>query len=175
MDEQTELLKSFDRRIEANTLAVKDNKVGIAALQKKMEDLKTENNSLRYSCEEQARYKRRWNLRMIGLPEKEGEDTREVVIGILTRVVPMSVDRLRETVDTVHRVGRKGNAATSNNTPRSIIIQFGMMCGRDRGTREYAPRCTYASGKISPKKTARLVLSCGQLFRRRGKKESELF
>ncbi|KAJ7985654.1 hypothetical protein DPEC_G00354300 [Dallia pectoralis] len=131
MDEQTELLKSFDRRIEANTLAVKDNKEGIAALQKKMEDLKTENNSLRYSCEEQARYKRRWNLRMIGLPEKEGEDTREVVIGILTRVVPMSVDRLRETVDTVHRVGRKGNAATSNNTPRSIIIQFGMRTVRD--------------------------------------------
>ncbi|KAJ7988948.1 hypothetical protein DPEC_G00314480 [Dallia pectoralis] len=68
---------------------------------------------------------------MIGLPEKEGEDTREVVIGILTRVVPMSVDRLRETVDTVHRVGRKGNAATSNNTPRSIIIQFGMRTVRD--------------------------------------------
>ncbi|KAJ8000761.1 hypothetical protein DPEC_G00183690 [Dallia pectoralis] len=60
---------------------------------------------------------------------KEGEDTREVVIGILTRVVPMSVDRLRETVDTVHRVGRKGNAATSNNTP--IIIQFGMRTVRD--------------------------------------------
>ncbi|CAL8278506.1 unnamed protein product [Gadus morhua 'NCC'] len=63
---------------------------------------------------------------MIGLTEKDGEDTREVGLGILTRVVPMSVERLRDTVDTVHQLGRKGNAATSNNTPRAIIIQFGM-------------------------------------------------
>lgn len=68
---------------------------------------------------------------MIGLPEKDGEDTREVVIGILTRVVPMSVERLRDTVDTVHRLGRKGEVATSNNTPRAIIIQFGMRTVRD--------------------------------------------
>ena len=63
---------------------------------------------------------------MIGLPEKDGEDTREVVIGILTRIVQMSVERLQDTVDTVHRLGRKGDAAISHNTPRAIIIQFGM-------------------------------------------------
>ncbi len=39
-------------------------------------------------------------------------------------MVPISVERLRETVDTVHSLGKKGNAATSNNTPRSIIVQF---------------------------------------------------
>lgn len=55
---------------------------------------------------------------MNGLPEKEGENTREAVIGILTRVVPLSVEKLRDSVDTVHRLGMKGNAATSNNTPR---------------------------------------------------------
>ena len=43
----------------------------------------------------------------------------------------MSVERLRDTVDTVHRLGRKGDAATSNNTPRAIIIQFGMRVVRD--------------------------------------------
>lgn len=56
---------------------------------------------------------------------------REVVIEILTRVVPLSVNRLRETVDTVHRLERKGSAATSNNTPRAVIIQFGMRTVRD--------------------------------------------
>ena len=60
-----------------------------------------------------------------------GQDTREVVLGILTRVVHMSVEWLRDTVDTVHRLGRKGDAATSNNTPRAIIIQFGMRVVRD--------------------------------------------
>lgn len=42
----------------------------------------------------------------------------------------MSVDRLRETVDTVHQLGRKGNAASSAS-PRAIIIQFGMRTVRD--------------------------------------------
>lgn len=68
---------------------------------------------------------------MNGLPEKEGENTREAVIGILTRVVPLSVEKLRDSVDTVHRLGMKGNAATSNNTPRSSIIQFGMRTVHD--------------------------------------------
>lgn len=68
---------------------------------------------------------------MNGLPEKEGENTREAVIGILTRVVPLSVEKLRDSVDTVHRLGMKGNAATSNNTPRSSIIQFGVRTVRD--------------------------------------------
>lgn len=131
MDEQTELLKSFDRRIEANTNATKENREEICALQKKIGCLQRENSLLKEACAEQTRYKRRWNLRMIGLPEKDGEDTREVVIGILTRVVPMSVERLRDTVDTVHRLGRKGEVATSNNTPRAIIIQFGMRTVRD--------------------------------------------
>ncbi|MEQ2267978.1 hypothetical protein XENORESO_013309 [Xenotaenia resolanae] len=38
----------------------------------------------------------------------------------------MSVDHLRVTVDTVHRLGRKANPATSNNQPRAVMIQFGM-------------------------------------------------
>ncbi|CAL9703297.1 unnamed protein product [Knipowitschia caucasica] len=68
---------------------------------------------------------------MNGLPEKDGEDTRERVIGILTRVVPLPVDRLCDTVDTVHRLGKRANAATSNNQPRSIIIQFVTRTVRD--------------------------------------------
>ncbi|KAK1897818.1 LINE-1 type transposase domain containing protein 1 [Dissostichus eleginoides] len=98
---------------------------------KKFDDILKDNTLLRKSGEEQAHYKRRWNLRMNGLPEKEGENTREAVIGILTRVVPLSVEKLRDSVDTVHRLGIKGNAATSNNTPRSSIIQFGMRTVRD--------------------------------------------
>lgn len=40
MDEQTELLKSFDRRIEANTTATKENREEICALQKKKEKMR---------------------------------------------------------------------------------------------------------------------------------------
>uniref|UniRef100_A0A1A8MRJ2 Uncharacterized protein n=1 Tax=Nothobranchius pienaari TaxID=704102 RepID=A0A1A8MRJ2_9TELE len=81
-------------------------------------------------CEDQARYKRKWNLRLIGLPEKSEENVRETVIGLLTRVVPVSVDKLRDTVDTVHRLGVKGNAASST-IPRAVIIQFSLKTLRD--------------------------------------------
>ncbi|KAL7380404.1 hypothetical protein ABVT39_017299 [Epinephelus coioides] len=131
MDEQTELLKSFDRRIEANTTATRENKEEIGMLKKKVSDLQKENNQLKNACADQARYKRRWNLRLTGLPEKEGEDTRETVIGILRRVVPLSVEWLRQSVDTVHRLGRKDNPAASNGAHRAIIIQFGMRTVRD--------------------------------------------
>ncbi|KAK7921872.1 hypothetical protein WMY93_008774 [Mugilogobius chulae] len=131
MDAQTELLKKVETKIEANTEKIKENKANIDMLQLKVSELQTENKSLKESFADLARYKRRWNLRLNGLTEKESEDTRELVIGILTRVVPLSVERLRETVDTVHRLGKKGNAATSNNTPRSIIMQFVSRTVRD--------------------------------------------
>ena len=50
-----------------------------------------------------------------GIPEKDWEDTREIVTGKLTRVVPLWTD----------------NGATSNNTPRTIITQFEMKTVRD--------------------------------------------
>nr|XP_023692912.1 uncharacterized protein LOC111856863 [Paramormyrops kingsleyae] len=76
---------------------------------------------------ERARYRRRWDLRILGLTEKENENTCE--IGILTRVVPVSVEKLQLMVDTVHRLGKKDNAV--NKMPRPIIIQFSMRTARD--------------------------------------------
>ncbi|KAF3859877.1 hypothetical protein F7725_000132 [Dissostichus mawsoni] len=93
---------------------------------KKFDDILKDNTLLRKSGEEQAHYKRRWNLRMNGLPEKE-EKTQEK----LSSGYSQELFRLRDSVDTVHRLGIKGNAATSNNTPRSSIIQFGMRTVRD--------------------------------------------
>ncbi len=62
-------------------------------------------------CLENGGYKRRWDLRLMGLKERENEDAKDAVVGILTRVIPMAVDKLREMVDTVHCLGEKNNAA----------------------------------------------------------------
>ncbi len=86
---------------------------------------------MKSECDEHARYKRRWNLRLTGLPEKDDENVREMVIGILTRIIPVSVEKLRDTVDTVHRLGKRESATTSNNVSRVVIIQFGMRTIRD--------------------------------------------
>lgn len=115
-------LQNIDERTDTIKRATDENKENIEKLQRQVEFLATENKSLKEKVLEAARYKRRWNLRLLGLPEKEDEKTRDEVIGILTRVVPVSVDELRRNVDTVHRLGIKG--AMNNNMPRPIIIQF---------------------------------------------------
>lgn len=66
----------------------------------------------------------------MGLKERENEDIKDVVVGILTRVIPMAVDKLREMVDTVHCLGKKNDAA-QNKMPRPIIIEFAMRTGRN--------------------------------------------
>ncbi len=130
MDEQDKRLKTFESRIEANTKAVKENKEDIGKMQKQIDALTKENRSLKEMCLENARYKRRWDLRLLGLKERENEDTQDVVVGILTRVIPVEVDKLREMVDTVHRLGKKNDAA-QNKMPRPIIIQFAMRTVRN--------------------------------------------
>lgn len=74
---------------------------------------------------ENARCTRRWDLRLLGLPEKENEDTREVLIGILTRMISVAVDKLWEIVDKVHCLGKRNDAA-HNKMQRPIIIQFAL-------------------------------------------------
>ncbi|KAK5619908.1 hypothetical protein CRENBAI_005442 [Crenichthys baileyi] len=126
MDNQTELLKSIEKRIETNTSPTEVNKKAILDLQSTVDLLKNENAAINGSCENHLRYKRRWILRVIGLPDKDDVNIRESIIGILTWIIPMSVDHLRVTVDTVHRLRRKANPATSNNQPRAVMIQYDM-------------------------------------------------
>lgn len=56
----------------------------------------------------------------MGLNERENEDTKDVVLGILTRVIPMAVGKLREMVDTV-----QGSALhkTRCQDPSSFTLQ----------------------------------------------------
>lgn len=61
-------------------------------------------------------------------PEREGENFREEVIRILTKVVPLSAENLQNTEDAVHRLGQKKRAGR----PRQIIIQFFMKTVRDQ-------------------------------------------
>ncbi|KAL0153331.1 hypothetical protein M9458_051369, partial [Cirrhinus mrigala] len=121
---------NFDQRIQNNEKEVTENKNEIIQLKAHVDRLTKENKELKERCREIERYGRRWNLKLIGLPEKENEDTREMVIGILTRVIPISVEQLRDKVDTVHRLGKKDDPAF-NMRPRPIIVQFGMRTTRD--------------------------------------------
>ena len=122
--------ENFEQRIQNNEKEVTENKSEIIQLKAQVDWLTKDNKELKERCREIERYGRRWNLKLIGLPEKENEDTRDVVIGILTKVIPMSVEKLRDKVDTVHRLGKKDDPAF-NMRPRPIIVQFGMRTTRN--------------------------------------------
>lgn len=114
----------FEEGIDANSEATRRNEGAIEQLKRKVAELQGDTKRLRKAVAEHAQYKRRWNLRLDGLAEKDWEDSIETVIGILTRVVPIAADHLHEDVDMVRHLGRNGNAATSNNTTRPIILPF---------------------------------------------------
>lgn len=77
---------------------------------------------------ELERYSRRWNLRLFGVKERENEDIHKITSEICQAVLPENQQRVRETIDTVHRVGPKRQ---NNTRPRAIIIQFISRVTRD--------------------------------------------
>lgn len=77
---------------------------------------------------ELARYKRRWNLRLRGVPEEENEEVRMKVINICQNVAPGHEEKFLEVIDSVHRLGRKHPDKTQ---ARDIILQFSMRHFRD--------------------------------------------
>lgn len=85
-------------------------------------------NAIQERQEEAERYSRRWNLRLLNLPEYSNEDVRKVVMGIIAQIIPEEKSRLGFLVDTVHRVGRNKD----DNKPRPIIMQFTMRTFRHK-------------------------------------------
>ncbi|KAK7904235.1 hypothetical protein WMY93_016842 [Mugilogobius chulae] len=172
LDTQTEFLRKFETRVEANTVAIKENNDNIVLLQQKVNELQKENKCLKEEVADVARYKRRWNLRLNGLPEKDGEDIRERVIGVLTRVVPMSVERLRDVVDVVHRLGKRGIQQHLTTLRAQLSCSLcrewsETKSGKDPKMQMCVRKCTFTSKKTFPGRIERRAPSCGHSFKMR--------
>lgn len=128
LKENTEAVVKIKESVDMNTSALKGIIEDVDKLKKQVVTLQKENADLHESCLEHARYKRRWSLRLNGIPEREGENTQEEVIKILTKVVPLPTEHLQNMVDVVHRLGQKVRA----DRPRQIILQFSMRTVRDQ-------------------------------------------
>ena len=77
-----------------------------------------------------SRYKRRWNLRLCGLAEEDGEDVRRKVIEICQSMAPDHREKFPEVLDSVHRLGQR-RESSSAPLPRVVIMQFTMRHFRD--------------------------------------------
>ena len=127
--ELKERFSAFEQRINNNSAditLVKEEVKGLGFQAKETEDkvkkLDKSIEELKEKTEEGERYSRRWNLRLLNLPEKVNENVREEVMKILSQITPDDKSKLGFLIDTVHRVGRPRD----DKTPRPIIIQFNM-------------------------------------------------
>ena len=129
------------RMINENAADIKEITKSLNFAYEEIEVIKEENKKLKDVCEKQQieladlkermcdaeRYKRRWCLRLQGLPELDGEDIKKRVAEICEKVAPELGARAAEGIDVVHRLGRRENFSRA----RGIIILFAFRTVRD--------------------------------------------
>ncbi|XP_045919733.1 uncharacterized protein LOC123979754 [Micropterus dolomieu] len=146
-DLQANILAAVNQRADNLEMMVRDNKSGIEELKTSMnfafaeiEALKNDNKKLSELCNsnektiklmeirltETERYRRRWSLRLYGLPEEKEENVKRKVIDICQQIAPNQ--NMNQAIDVVHRIGRRD---AGNTHPRSVIILFAFRTVRD--------------------------------------------
>lgn len=120
------MLANMAKAVEFNAAEIKDCKIKLQNTEKEMAAFKKDNAELKERVLELERYKRRWNLRIRGIKEKEGENIREVVANLLMKISPPWAPNINHIVDSVHRLGRR-----EENRTRQVIIQFTQRTHRD--------------------------------------------
>lgn len=82
------MLASMAKAVEFNAAEIIDCKTQLQTTEREVSAIKKDNAELIERVLELERYKRRWNLRIRGIKEKEGENTREVVANLLLKISP---------------------------------------------------------------------------------------
>ncbi|XP_049923494.1 uncharacterized protein LOC126404357 [Epinephelus moara] len=91
--------------------------------------LQKEKAELREKCDKLEAYRRRWNLRVAGIPETTSEDTRKIITDLFGQVSPGIKEQLELTVDVAHQLGPRSGEQRSS---RNIIVLFISRAHRDR-------------------------------------------
>lgn len=120
------MLANMAKAVEFNAAEIKDCKTKLQVTEKIADTNKKDVAELKERMLELERYKRRWNLRIRGLKEKDGENIREVVTNLLIKISPPWSPNINHIVDTVHRLGRR-----EENRTRHVIVQFTHRTHRD--------------------------------------------
>nr|XP_023689979.1 uncharacterized protein LOC111855302 isoform X2 [Paramormyrops kingsleyae] len=85
LSENASLIASLAESIEFNAAEVRNCNGKIAGLEKEVSTLRREVGELKEKARERDRYSRRWNLRIKGMKESMGEDTRKEAHGAYIR------------------------------------------------------------------------------------------
>ncbi|KAK5617782.1 hypothetical protein CRENBAI_000257 [Crenichthys baileyi] len=126
LQENSEMFACFTLQVEQNTFRIAECKSIMENFEQKLATINKENAALKEKLLEAERYKRRWNLRLLGLKEQEGEDLRKKGEQILSRILLQWANQADDVIDTIHRVGRKEDGRSCQ-----VILQFTRRCHRD--------------------------------------------
>ena len=125
----TDTLKSVTDSLEFLGRQVEDVTKKADNLQTRVETLEKGNTVLREKCNALDAYKRRWNLRVAGIPEQTGENVKKVITDLFSQISPDISGQLPLSVDIVHRLGpRSGEKRLS----RQIVVQLLSRSHRDK-------------------------------------------
>lgn len=118
-------IEGLKTSVEFLTEEIKDIKCNAVRTEKRVGAAEIKINELENKVSELARYKRRWNLRLYGLSEQQGENVRQRVLDVCKAVAPAHADKVGDLIDSVHRLGKMQNASDASK-PRGVIVQFTM-------------------------------------------------
>ncbi len=125
----TDTLKSVTDSLEFWGKQVEDVTKKADNLQTRAETLEKENTVLREKCNDLDAYKRRWNLRVAGIPERSGENAKKIITDLFSQISPDISDQLPLSVDIAHRLGPRSG---EDRFSRRIVVQFLSRFHRDK-------------------------------------------
>lgn len=100
---------------------ITDMKKKMAEIDTKVKEEEGRVSSFENRMAELERYSRRWNLRLVGVPENDQENVKARVIQICQKTVANENIQIAEGIDIVHRINKRDH---TKKTPRNIIVQF---------------------------------------------------
>ena len=124
------LKAEYDKVIEVNTL----RKEEISNLKSQAAALKTQEIKDSIKVDELEQYGRRQNLEIVGISEKEDENTNAIVLEVAKM---LDVDIMSSHISTSHRLPKKKASSRNNSGSSPIIVRF---TSRDIRNQIYANR-----------------------------------
>lgn len=124
-------ISDLNNKVEAMADDLRAVTTKMAILEKRVDSLEQPIRKVQRRMDELKSYTRRWNLKLMGVPESENENTRLAV----TKICQAVLTSMREK----HRLKRQAN--NNNIGPRAIILQFVSRVCRD---------AIWKAAKVSP-------------------------
>ncbi|KAL1251833.1 hypothetical protein QQF64_019629 [Cirrhinus molitorella] len=96
------LISDLGARIDVVAKSSEDTAAKSDKLDRQVSTVAEENKRLLDKVDELDAYKRRWNLRVAGVPEVDGENVKMVILDIFLWVSPSLADLLQTSIDVAH-------------------------------------------------------------------------